>query len=346
MSFIRTLGFISVVFVLSSCYYMNQGLRFAYVYGKASPAESVLDDPERSPDEKKLILLVESVMEFAVTSLGLRDNGNYSSYVFSEKNYLVDVVSACSRDSFDQYQFDYLALGRLPYKGFFNPEDARKEAAALEAKGYDVYTRKVSAFSTLGLLHDPIMSYMTSYDTEVVADIVIHEQLHATLFLPKYPDFSENLATFVGEQGALDYMKNRFGDTSDEYIKSVDSFSDQKTYGSLVIGLYDELSAVYKLDISKEEKLTLKAERIAAWKKRFSDDFRRLFKSGIYPNVERLEINNAYISTMLDYRKDSSTFEQLYEKTGGALKPMVAALLEIVDNDNDPDAAVKAFCAQ
>ena len=71
----------------------------------------------------------------------------------------------------------------LPYKGYFDQRDARAEADTLRAGGFDVYEWQAGAFSMLGILPDPLLSHMRTYDPFALASLLIHEQTHVMLYL-------------------------------------------------------------------------------------------------------------------------------------------------------------------
>jgi predicted aminopeptidase len=91
-----------VLFTLSGCYYITEGCNLISVYSKAKDINTVLKEPNLPQDERDLLLLVKDIKAFAVNELGLKDNKNYTTYVKLDKNYLVDVVAACTADSFNQ----------------------------------------------------------------------------------------------------------------------------------------------------------------------------------------------------------------------------------------------------
>ena len=83
--------------------------------------------------------------------------------------------------------------------------------AELESEGYEVRIRPVGAWSTLGFFNDPILSNMLERSPGALAELIIHEMTHATLYVKDGVDFNENLATFVGEQGALEFLEAQYG---------------------------------------------------------------------------------------------------------------------------------------
>ncbi len=341
----RALFIALVLSTLSGCYYIQQGVRLADIYSKAMPVGAALSDEELPEDERNLILLVSEVKAFAVRELGLADNGNYTSYIRTGSTYLADVVSACKDDSFDQYMFEYLLVGRLPYKGFFKHEEAMKEANELASKGYDVLVRKVEAFSTIGILEDPIMSFMKTSSQFRVAEVIVHEQLHATVFMTDYPQASENFATFVGEEGALEFLKRKYGESSDELAKYAALESDSNTFNRLLRELYETLTLVYKGDGSRSEKLELKAKAIERWKADISTNYARLFKTTGYGFISDAKIDNAYITTNLNYTRNLELYERLFRKVG-SIREMVAFVKRIVeDRSVNPESAISDYLA-
>jgi predicted aminopeptidase len=340
----RAIAFAFVAFAMCGCYYLSEGIRLAGVYGKAVPVDAALSDDSLQEDERDLLAFVANVKEYAVRELGLADNANYTTYIRTNRTYLADVVSACAPDSFDQYRFHFLFAGDLPYEGFFRREDALAEARSLEKKGLDVMVRKVEAFSTLGVLTDPIMEYMKSESKGRVAEVIIHEQVHATVFTTEYPDTSENLATFIGEQGSLQFMQATFGESSVEYAKLIALRKDSKTYAGLVRELYEGLDPIYKSGLDLESKLERKAETILEWKKRIASGYGGLFLTDAYSSIGSAAINNAYIATFRNYTSDFDLYERLYRKTGKSIRDMVSIMKEIIESRaGNPESLLRDY---
>ena len=128
--------------------------------GRAIPLEELATREGATEEDRLFVQRVENIRRFATEELGLRESKNYTRYVALDRNFLAAVVSACAADSFTRHEWWFPVVGRVPYKGFFNVEDARRERARLERKGLDLWIRGVDAFSTLGWFRDPLYSFM------------------------------------------------------------------------------------------------------------------------------------------------------------------------------------------
>jgi predicted aminopeptidase len=238
-------------YLLSGCYTLKQGTALLGYLGRAVPLEALLES-EASEAEKNrhFVDLVHDIRRFAKEELGLSLGRNYTRYVKIDRDYLAAVVSACAADSFTRHEWKYPVVGSLPYKGFFKVEDARKEREKLEKKGLDVWIRGVDAFSTLGWFRDPLYSFMRDYTPDRLADLIIHESLHATVFIKGQPQFNEELAEFAGSEGARMYMESRYGTDSDEYRNMIAGEADNKRYVTFLQGLIRELNELYESERS------------------------------------------------------------------------------------------------
>ncbi len=257
-------------------------------------------------------------------TVGLRNNGNYTRYKVIEKDHLVDVVSAAAVDSFTPYLWKYPILGKLPYKGFYERPDADAEAGRLKKEGWDVIVRPVDAFSTLGFTKDPLFSFMEKYSTYEIASLIIHEQTHATLFLKGQPDFNEELASFVGDEGAFEWIGSRFGRDSPEYRQASDQAADQAAFVTLLHDLSQKLSAMYAEPITRQEKLDRKARMFSDFNATLAEEKATLFRTESYRGIGELSLNNAYLALYSLYADDVPLLRSYGEKVcGGSLKRFV-----------------------
>ncbi|MDR0600458.1 MAG: aminopeptidase [Treponema sp.] len=298
------------LFLFSGCYTLKQGAVMLGYLSRAEPLEKLA----RGGETGDFVERVRDIRRFALDELGLKESKNYTRYVEIDRDYLAAVVSASAADSFTRHYWRFPVVGALPYKGFFDPEDARKEAARLKAQGLDVWIRGVDAFSTLGWFRDPLYSYMKNYSPHQLADLIIHELLHATVFIRGQSGFNEQLAEFVGTQGARLYIESRFGPDSGEYRGIDADRADRAAFLAFTGALTAELETLYASSVSGEEKRAKKEAIIKAARERFARDYAGVFKSETYRGVSSLPVNNAYLDLYRLYHGEDRFFAGLYEK--------------------------------
>jgi predicted aminopeptidase len=329
--------------LFSGCYTLKQGSALLGYLSRAVPLESLLEDASPGDADAEFVRRVADIRRFALEELGLRKTSNYTKYVDIDRDYLAAVVSASADDSFTRYAWWFPMIGSVPYKGFFNPEDARKERRKLEKKNLDVWIRGVDAFSTLGWFSDPLYSYMKDYPVHRLADLIIHESLHATVYLKNHAQFNEELAEFVGSEGARLYIEKTFGDDSDEYRAITGSDGDSAVFLGVIRTLIAELEVLYNSDISREEKLQKKAGIIQSAKTRFTETYDTFFQNDNYRGFSDLPINNAYLELYRLYYEEDRYFQDLYIRSGQNLPGFITAIktLKSVKAKGDPKAQLE-----
>ena len=326
--------------LFSGCYTLKQGTTMLGYLNRAVPLEDFLAEPEGlSEDEisvfeenRRFALQVADIRRFAMEELGLKESKNYTRYVELDRNYLAAVVSACAKDSFTRHEWWFPIVGKVPYKGFFNIEDAYKERAKLEKKDLDVWIRGVTAFSTLGWFQDPLYSFMKDYPLRDLADLIIHELLHATVYIKNHSQFNEELAEFVGSEGSRLYMESirsqssNIVDDDETDTRTASSRADQAVFIAFIQGLISELDLVYTNPmLLRDQKLTLKDEIIAAAQASFEANYETNFLTDNYRGFINLEINNAYLELYRLYYAGNTWFKDLYERSGSDLCAYIAA---------------------
>ena len=323
-----------IVFV-SGCasqagYLLKQGASLLEYSTGARTVRSVLDDPATAPDTRQFLQRVQDIRRFAVENVGLKSNDNYTSYKEIGRDHLVDVVQACDAVSFNAYQWGYPFLGRLPYRGYYDLADAQAEAARLKHEGYDVIVRPVDAFSTLGFLHDPLYSFMKRYSPFEIASLIIHEQTHATLFLKGQPDFNEEMASFVGDEGAFEWLRVTYGESSPEYRAAVDGKADSDLFVSLLQRLAAQLEPMYSSGLGREEKLARKKQIMDEFKAGLADPRALGFRTDAYDRLEKIPLNNAFLSLYRLYTSDVPLLREWFEqRCGGDLRRFMASMKEL-----------------
>ena len=330
--------------LFSGCYTLKQGTTMLGYLNRAVPLETLLDAGggkgealSEAEKNRRFVELVRDIRRFAMEELGLKASKNYTRYVQLDRDYLAAVVSASAADSFTRHEWRYPVVGAMPYKGFFNVEDARKERVKLEKKGLDVWIRGVDAFSTLGWFRDPLYSYMRDYPPERLADLIIHELFHATVFIKGQVQFNEELAEFVGSEGARLYMESRYGEDSEAYRGIFAGEKDSLEYTAFIRELAAELETLYASGADREEKLREKERIINAAKERFNAEYEGRFNSDNYRGFSDLPLNNAYIDLYRLYYAEDNFYADLYERSGRNLPAFIAAAKTITQK-GAPDA--------
>jgi predicted aminopeptidase len=274
----------------------------------------MLAEDEISRDTREFLLLAADIRRFAATRLGLKENRNYTKYIETEKGYIVDVVTACACDTFSSHTWWFPFFGAMPYKGFYEKKDAQAEIARLEHKDLDVYSWEAPAFSTVGILADPLYSHMSGYSVFTLASVLIHEQTHATVYLKNQSEFNEELAGFIGDEGALLYIREKWGPESKEYQKAESYKLDHETYINIIQDLHRCLDSMYKNVSVRGLRISLKDSIINSWRKKIEADYDSLFVSESFRGLAQREINNAYLQSAMTYFNDTHLFYRLYDR--------------------------------
>jgi len=238
-----------VSLIIGNCrlvsYGVKQGIGQIRIVKNARPIEEIMKDSLVSDVLKKKLLLVEEIKQFAIDSLGLNPSKNYKTLYDQQGKPILWVVGACPPYTMEAYTWKFPVVGKLPYKGYFKKEDALKEAQKLKKKGYDSRVGTASAWSTLGFFKDPILSEMLNQSEGQIARLVIHELTHSTLYIKGDAQFNENLATFVGDEGAKIFLKYKYGVSSDQYKDYLGEIADVEKFSSHILKGAKQLDSLY-----------------------------------------------------------------------------------------------------
>ncbi len=324
----------SVLF--SGCYLLQQGTSLLRYQVRSRPVERILADEHISYETREFLKEVRSILDFAVEHLGLDESRNYSTYVEIDRNYLVALVNAAEALSFTDYTWKFPIVGEVPYKGFFNPEHARREQRRLENKGYDTWISAVNAFSTLGYFRDPLYSFMKGYSSYRLSDLLIHELTHSTIWVKDHVRFNEELAVFIGNRGAELYVREKYGEGSPQHLDIFIQREDRRQFSSDIISLKDRLEHMYSLPLPEQEKLAEKDRIISGFQQQFLETYEQRYDTERYLGFAELEVNNAYISINSVYHSTDDVYRRLFEFASDDLALMIDLLRPLEGTRNDP----------
>lgn len=237
--------------LLSGCagttagYLLRAGWEEARILWRRRPIDRVLAEPGLDPALRDKLELVLAVRKFGASRLGLDVGGAYASYAEVDEGALVQVLSAAERLRLVPVTWWFPIVGNVAYKGYFSPEDARREAERLEGRGYDTWVRGAVAFSTLGWLDDPVLSNWMRSDRVELAGLVLHELLHRTTYLPSQTDFNESFATFAGHAGAIAFFAETEGEGAPNTAEARLRWDAQLASSARIGSVLSRLRALY-----------------------------------------------------------------------------------------------------
>ncbi len=188
--------------------------------------EEVLVDPTFPDSLKARIKLIQEIKQFGVDSLGLTPSSNYTTFYDQHNKPLIWLITASNRYEIEAYQWRFPIIGSFPYKGYFDSTRAVMDEKVLKQLGYDTDIGEVSAWSTLGYLKDPILSSMLLKSEGSLANLILHELTHGTVFVKSNLELNENLASFIGNYGAERFLVFKYGPDSEE----LKNYQFSKTY--------------------------------------------------------------------------------------------------------------------
>jgi predicted aminopeptidase len=333
---------VSTSLTCSPAYVIRAGLTESRILGRRRPIAEVAIDPATPVSIREKLDLVVQARDFAVRVLHLEAGKSYTTYSHVDRDTLLLVVSAARKDRFEPYTWWFPIVGRVPYKGFFDFDAARREADHLADRGFDTYVRPSPAFSTLGFFNDPLLNTALRTTDVGIVSTVIHELLHNTIFIASRIDFNESFASFVGDRGAIDFFCARDGATSTTCREATEEWQDNLVFGEFLTDLVDRLEKLYaRTDLDTAEIIRLREAVFDDAKQRFQSEVQpRLHRS--YRNFTRQPLNNATLIGIRLYYRRLDLFEAVYRASGSNLLQSIDRIRAATHNANDPFAAVAA----
>ena len=310
-------------------------LKAAYEQSKILVArrdiDSVLEDPATPDDQRAKLHVVQDARKYA-QEMGLNPGESFTSFAAVSRDPLAWVVVASQRDAFAMRTWWFPIVGTVPYKGFFDKAEAEAEVKELEQQGYEASMRGTEAFSTLGWFNDPVVSTTLKNNPIRIANTVIHESVHTTVWILGGVTFNESLANFVGSEGAVSFFVSRLErcralgvscEVEEQQVSAAKKdYAFQFELAEVIASLYDSLDRLYKdPSLSSAEKIIQRAEVFNA----IMGPFRQRF-----PTLSILrEVNNADIIQLKLYLTKIWLFRELFVRKERQWGPFMDTLREI-----------------
>ena len=325
-------------------YVLRAAWEEAKILARRRPITEVVADTSVSPAVRGRLRLVLDARAFARDSLALRPEASFTTYSQLDRDTLVLVLSAARRDTLAQYSWWFPVVGSVPYKGFFDFDEAGRDAAAMRDRGFDTYLRPASAFSTLGWFNDPLLSTTLRLDTLDLANTVIHELTHNTLFVRGHVAFNESFASFVGARGAAAFFRARGAEPAARAVER--EWEDQKLLGAFwgaVAHAIDSAFAAYPGDSAA--RVRAGGEVYARMRRVLLEDLSPRMPTISRAGLERMALDNAALLARRVYASELWLFDEVHRRNGGDLRRTFATVERIAGDGGDPFAALRSWLA-
>ena len=308
---------------------------------RREPIERVISDSTWPPNERAKLALVLEARRFATDSLGLPPGKQFTQFSGVDRDTLVLLLSAARRDTLALHTWWFPIVGRVPYKGYFDFEDALADARRFEQRGYDTDVRPASAFSTLGWFDDPLLSTTLRQDSISLVNTVLHELTHNRVFLKGQVEFNESLASFVGSRGAAEFFSARGDSVALKVIGQ--RWEDEKTRAGYVARLLAALDSGYAAHPGDSlGRVRARDTVYARATAQLVDSLTRVRGDSVARRVQlRWRFNNASLLARRVYGKNLPLFDSLHAALGGALRATVDSVVSVADQAEDPFEAVR-----
>lgn len=272
---------------------------------RARPIEEVIADPETPERTRVLLAEIAGIKAFGAR-MGLDTSKNYKKYVEVPASGTVWFVGAAPALSFEARSWCFPIAGCFTGLGWFDEDEALRHRDQLLGDGWDAMARPAGAYSTGGWFPDPVVSSMLSPEDDAyawLANVLLHESVHATVLIPDEMYFNEGLAEYVGDALTDVWLVERFGAESPERAAWMVAQEERRVRVDRSFEAFRALDALYKSDTSDAAKL--------AAKKHILDEL-----------VEDLELwerpNNASLVELRLYKAHYDGFARLEKVCGDA----------------------------
>lgn len=295
-------------------YGLKQGRGQLEIVRNAVDLEVVLQSTDFPDSLKDKIQLIQKAKKYAIEVLDFKQTDNYTTLYDQEGEITLWSISACKPYSFEPKTWWFPIVGYVSYKGYFNKQKALETESQLQSEGWDVRLRPVSGWSTLGWFKDPILSSMLNRSEGQLAELIVHELTHSAIFVKDRVTFNENLASFVGEQGARQFLKMNYGADSREMQEYLATEEDSKKFTHHMLISTRKLDSLFQSftddldgEVKERKKKTLIAEICARLDTiNFSNPrYKFLFL--------KKKPNNAYFMSFLRYHSTGDSLKNVWK---------------------------------
>ena len=321
------------------------GWEEASILKRRKPIAMMVVDTMLAPATRAKLGIVQAARTYADSVLGLDAGKSFTMFSQLSSDTLVLVLSAAYRDKLQFHRWWFPIVGRVPYKGWFDFNAARREEERFRDDGFDTELRPASAFSTLGWFNDPLLSTTLRADSLYLANTVIHELTHNEFYASGQAEFNESFANFVGARGSAQFFRQR-GSTA-AAAEAEARWSDEKALAGFWRRLYLDIDSVFKAhpgDSAKHTRLALRDSVYRVAKNHLVFKLAPALRTVSPRYLERLKLDNATLLAGRIYQTDLALFDSVFVREGSDTRRSVARIIALARSQpKQPYDAVRAW---
>ena len=321
-------------------YMAKNGISQIKLLMNREPIDEYLSENKVSPEKERQLRLIQKARDFCFNELKLKTTKNYSQFVQLEGEYVSYLLRVAPKYKLESYVWSFPIVGKFPYLGFFNKQDALDEKEKYKLKDYDTYIRGVPAYSTLGWFTDPVLSSMLLYKDHNLVNLIIHETIHTTIFVKDNAEFNERLANYLAQVGTDMFYEKYEGKNSKTLQLIKDESHDDQLFSKFISKEMDDLKKWY--EDTKNINEPMKQGRLKQIQERFDQNISTQMKSNSYKHFNKLKLNNARLLPYLTYMSDLSEFEVLHKHLGNSFHKTLE-FLKGLEKSKDPAKDLKDY---
>ena len=290
---------------------------------------------------RQRLALAQEARRFASEELALPDNASYRRYARLERRAAVWNVVAAPPWSLQLHTWCFPVTGCIGYRGYFQEEEARAEAARLAGQGLEVSVYEVPAYSTLGYSNwlggDPLLSTFIGWPEGDFVRLLLHELAHQSAYAAGDTAFNESYATAVERLGVRQWLDRhaRPGARADDQR----SEERRSQWRALTRQTRERLAALYAEGPPTAAQQAERAARKRAIFAEFASAYGQLRARWIAAGLEAARLapldrwvegaNNASFAAQGAYDDLVPAFMALFEQEGGDWRRFHAAVQQL-----------------
>ena len=198
----------------------------------------------------------------------------------------------------------------------------------------------VSAYSTLGLIADPLLNTFTGYPEIDLAALIFHELAHQVAYLPGDSSFNEAFATAVEEAGVARYAAQL------EDRNALPRWQQRRRLRvevtAVVAAARADLAKLYREKIPADDMRAAKQKHLAELAAQIRAIEQRTGRASGFDGYIKEGLNNAHLASVATYYDKVPYFESLLRDRCGGYLPCLYALAQAEVTDRQAEGRSRA----